>query len=123
MVQRACSDFLKLPASISKGDEDPSPGRYIVTGSQQFGLTSSLSQSLAGRVGLLELLPFAVPEVLAAWSSSLDLVDRALWQGWYPPVFDRMLDPELWYSACQSVGTRRRVRGQPQHRQSLDFRA
>lgn len=37
-------------------------GRYVFTGSQQFGLIKNLGDSLAGRIALLELLPFCLPE-------------------------------------------------------------
>ena len=50
-------------------DEDPSPGRFILTGSNQFELLESVTQSLAGRTGLLTLQPFAVPVHSAAWGS------------------------------------------------------
>ncbi|GAB6057138.1 hypothetical protein JCM31598_02550 [Desulfonatronum parangueonense] len=46
-------------------DEDPIPGRFILTGSQQFNVREALSQSLAGRTGLLTLLPFDWREVQA----------------------------------------------------------
>ena len=39
-------------------DEGPVPGKYVLTGSQQFGLLSGITQSLAGRVGLVELLVY-----------------------------------------------------------------
>lgn len=41
-------------------------GRWVLTGSQQFGLLDGISQSLAGRAGLLTLLPLAQPELAAA---------------------------------------------------------
>jgi hypothetical protein len=54
-------------------DEAPRPGRFILTGSQRFGLLSRISQSLAGRVGILQLLPFAVEELNAAALSAVAL--------------------------------------------------
>src|SRR3989442_1763601 len=44
-------------------------GRFVLTGSQQFALIRHLSESLAGRIGLLELLPFSVTEL--AWPASV----------------------------------------------------
>ena len=38
-------------------DAEPKPGRFILTGSQHFGLSQAVSQSLAGRCGVLALLP------------------------------------------------------------------
>jgi len=51
-------------------DEDSSPGRYILTGSQQFNLLAGVSQSLAGRAAYLRLLPFSLSEL--SGSKSLD---------------------------------------------------
>jgi len=39
-------------------DTDNKPGRFIMTGFQQFGLLSGITQSLAGRIVLVQLLPF-----------------------------------------------------------------
>lgn len=40
----------------SEVDEQPTPGRFILTGSQHLGISQTVSQSLAGRCGLLTLL-------------------------------------------------------------------
>ncbi len=76
-------------------DEDPVPGRFILTGSQQFDLMSGITQTLAGRVGTLELLPFSYNE----WNvdAAENDLDSVMFQGLYPPVHDRGLDPLLWY--------------------------
>lgn len=42
-------------------DEDPAPGRFLLTGSQNFALIDSVSQALARRTALLELLLFRLP--------------------------------------------------------------
>ena len=79
-------------------DEDPRPGRFIVTCSQQFGLMSRVTQSLAGRVALLHLLPFTRKE-----SASIHLfgdqatLDETLFCGFYPRIHDRKLTPQTWY--------------------------
>ena len=59
-VQRA-PDILSHIQTIV--DEDKKPGRFILTGSQQFLLLQGISQSLAGRVALLELLPLSLAEI------------------------------------------------------------
>jgi predicted AAA+ superfamily ATPase len=79
-------------------DEAPRPGRFILTGSQQFGLLSGISQSLAGRVGMLQLLPFSVAELNAA-SVALPDLDQLLLQGLYPPLYDRPVSPAQWHSS------------------------
>ncbi len=79
-------------------DEDPSPGRFILTGSQQFGLLAGISQSLAGRVGILQLLPFAIGELTAADALPPDL-DALIYKGMYPPLYDRPVAPAQWYGS------------------------
>ena len=44
-------------------DEQKENGRYVITGSHQLELRAAISQSLAGRVGLLQLLPFSLSEL------------------------------------------------------------
>lgn len=70
-------------------------GEFILTGSQQFGLMSGITQSLAGRVGLIQLLPFSLPELAAAQRLPDDL-DQLLFQGGYPPLYDRPVAPTDW---------------------------
>jgi predicted AAA+ superfamily ATPase len=72
-------------------DADPTPGRFILTGSQQFELMSSVSQSLAGRTAVLRLLPFSLTEL----SKIVPLADAAtvIQAGFFPRIHDRRLDP------------------------------
>ncbi len=77
-------------------DEDRRPGLFVLTGSQQFGLLSGITQTLAGRVGLIQLLPFSLPELQSAGVSPQHL-DHLLYQGLYPPLYDRDLEPINWY--------------------------
>ena len=90
-------------------DQDPLPGRFVLTGSQQFGLRRGLSQSLAGRVGLLELLPFSSHELAGVGQLPAGL-DALLVQGAYPPVHDRGLDPYRWYGNDVATDLERDVR-------------
>ncbi len=77
-------------------DLDGRMGLFILTGSQQFGLMGRVAQSLAGRVGMVELLPFSLDE-LAAADRGLDTPEDFLFTGLYPPVHDRNISPTLWY--------------------------
>ena len=72
-------------------DEDSRPGRFILTGSQQFEVMSSINQSLAGRTALLKLLPFSLEEFPDS-AVAADL-DRLLLTGFYPRIYDQGLDP------------------------------
>ena len=72
-------------------DDDPRPGRFILTGSQQLNVREALSQSLAGRTGLLTLLPFDWAEV----RPYIDLTnaDSLILHGFYPRLHHMRIDP------------------------------
>ena len=63
-------------------DEVGRNGQFVLTGSEQFELSRSISQSLAGRTALLRLLPFTLDERRQAGAS--DEVDDILFAGCYP---------------------------------------
>ena len=73
-------------------DADERMGLFLLTGSQQFGLMSGITQSLAGRTAFIELLPFSINELNKAGRVSKNL-DDMLFRGGYPPNYDRMLSP------------------------------
>lgn len=78
-------------------DEDPRPGRFILTGSQQLPLNAAISQTLAGRTAILHLLPFSLEERRKTEFASDDLwVD--IFRGSYPRVYDQQIEPERWYA-------------------------
>ncbi|MCH7224774.1 ATP-binding protein [Haloferula sp. A504] len=73
-------------------DADPTPGRFILTGSQHFLMMEKVSQSLAGRTGILTLLPLSVREL--ARSGVRDPgTDELMQRGFYPRLHERPLDP------------------------------
>jgi len=90
-------------------DEDPSPGRFILTGSQHFGLSQQVSQSLAGRTAVLELFPFSINEMRRG-KFLADTLDTVLWQGAYPRVHDRGLRAYRWYATYMATYIDRDVR-------------
>lgn len=61
------------------------PGKYILTGSSQFKLKENMTDSLAGRIGMLKLLPFSIGELGNKIKG--DAYDTAL-MGFYPPLYD-----------------------------------
>ena len=90
-------------------DRNRDPGQFVLTGSQHFGLVQRITQSLAGRVGFVNLLPFSAPELLAGdWLPGS--LDAALLHGGYPPVFDMPASPERWYNAYLATYIERDVR-------------
>lgn len=88
-------------------DEDPRPGRYILTGSNQSEYMGSISQSLAGRTGILKLLPFSCEELPATVTADSA---RLLFSGFYPPIFDRNIRPDLFHPAYLATYLERDVR-------------
>ena len=66
---------------------DYNPGKYILTGSSQFRLKQNITDSLAGRVGLLKLLPFSMMELKEAGLLSDEPYD-IFFKGFYPPLHD-----------------------------------
>lgn len=105
-AQRAPQLFSYLQGVV---DNSLVPGKYVLTGSQQFGLLSGITQSLAGRVGMVQLLPFAMDELKSA-DKLPDDVNRLMLYGMYPPIYDRELDPSDWYSAYVNTYVERDVR-------------
>ncbi|MDR1280416.1 MAG: ATP-binding protein, partial [Opitutaceae bacterium] len=90
-------------------DESRVAGRFIITGSQHLALSQTVSQSLAGRVVLLELLPFSLREMIAGGIAPPTLAD-ALFNGAYPPVFDRHLPAVEWFDSYIATYLERDVR-------------
>jgi predicted AAA+ superfamily ATPase len=105
-IQRCPELFSYLQTRV---DNDRRAGQFILTGSQQFGLLHKITQSLAGRVGILELLPFTYTEVLTAGHAPKNL-DALLFKGLYPPLYDRRLSPSNWYKSYMQTYVERDVR-------------
>jgi hypothetical protein len=91
-------------------DEDRRPGRFVLTGSRQFDLHSRISQSLAGRAGLLQLLPFLLREAHSADVKALPTLSRVLFDGFYPPIHAQGVAPGLWYGQYVQTYVERDVR-------------
>lgn len=90
-----CPDLLSYLQAVV--DRDRRTGLFVLTGSQNFLLLSGISQSLAGRSGLVQLLPFSLAELAAADVSFPGSPDEFLLKGLYPPLYDRPLKPQEWY--------------------------
>ena len=90
-------------------DEDPTPGRWILTGSQNLSLLESVSQSLAGRTAVLHLLPLAHSEV-RRFKGFPESLDEAMYAGGYPRIFDRRLSPSVWLASYVATYIERDVR-------------
>jgi uncharacterized protein len=105
-VQRAPELFSYLQTIV---DRDGRTGLFVLTGSQQFDLLSGITQSLAGRAALVRLLPFTLDELQEEKVAPESLEDL-LFQGLYPPIHDRRLDPTIWYGNYVRTYVERDVR-------------
>ncbi len=107
-IQNVPEIFSYLQGDI---DETRTPGRWIVTGSTAIDLNKNISQSLAGRIATLELLPFSWSELAGAALAPPTLTSAVL-KGGYPPLYDeaRNHEPESWLEHYAMNFVRRDVR-------------
>ncbi len=102
-------------------DARPAPGRFVLTGSQHFGLSAAISQSLAGRTAVLRLLPLSWSELSRAPDAAARVAGtqpahgpaslmRALWTGGYPAIYDRGVPPDRWLGDYVTTYVQRDVR-------------
>lgn len=105
-VQRVPDLLSQLQVTV---DEDPSPGRFVLTGSAQLDVRAGVSQTLAGRVAFVRLLPFAYGELANVGRGPMSVED-AMFAGGYPPAHDRDLDPRQWCADYVSTYVERDVR-------------
>ena len=105
-IQRAPNLLSYLQGII---DEDPAPGRWVLTGSQNLALLESVSQSLAGRTAVHNLLPLSRGEATRFPSHPLT-IDESLFTGSYPRIFDENLDPAEWLRSYATTYIERDVR-------------
>ena len=106
-IQRAPDLFSYLQEKV---DFNSSHAQYILTGSQQFLLLESISQSLAGRVATFKLFPFTWDELshnaqrttirnITFAKEDVSLpgdIDKIIFTGFYPRIHDRNLEPRKW---------------------------
>ena len=90
-------------------DRDLRPGQYILTGSQQLGLIEAVTQTLAGRTALLQLLPLNLTELRRFPRFPTDLW-TLIWTGGYPRIYDRRLRADEWLSSYAATYVERDVR-------------
>ena len=90
-------------------DEDDEPGSFVVTGSQNFLLLDTVSQSLAGRVALFTLLPLSYGELASA---GLEPENAPTWvfKGGYPRLFSSRIEPQEFFPSYVDTYLQRDVR-------------
>jgi len=105
-------EFQRYPEILSyiQGivDEKKQNGQFILTGSNNVSMLSKVTQSLAGRVALLKLLPFSIAEV-GAFGKNYSLDDYLL-NGFYPRVYADNLNPTKAYRNYYETYVERDIR-------------
>ncbi len=76
-------------------DDSTEKGKFILTGSNNFLLQENISQSLAGRIGYLFLLPFSTEEITRA-TEQPQTIEDVIFTGGYPPIYDNQIAPNKW---------------------------
>ena len=105
-VQRCPALFSWLQGAV---DERKRMGDFILTGSAQFDLIAGVTQTLAGRVGRVELLPLSSVEMQQGGVLPKSL-DDLLFKGSYPALYDRELAPGDWFANYVATYLERDVR-------------
>jgi uncharacterized protein len=101
---------------LGVADAQARMGRFVLTGSQQFGLMDGITQSLAGRVGMLTLLPLGNAELAkaeAAGEVRRDSLEQRLWRGGFPALYAAQrqdIQPAQWFAAYVATYIERDVR-------------
>lgn len=120
-IQRAPSLLSYIQGIV---DREDSPGRFILTGSQQFLFMEKVSQTLAGRTAIVQLLPLSLNELLGEAAPDPWRIDalpgkrdkpafgleEIIYKGLYPRIHDKGLEPHDWLSAYYRTYVERDVR-------------
>ena len=105
-VQRVPELFSYIQTKV---DEDKIMGQYILSGSQNFLLLKQISQTLAGRVAVLKLLPLSYAELQKS-NLLADSIAENIFKGTYPATFDRQLSSDEFYPSYIETYVQRDVR-------------
>jgi predicted AAA+ superfamily ATPase len=87
-------------------DKRNKPGQYLLTGSQNFLLNEKISQTLAGRVGILELLPLSYNEMF----NYCNFLPEIIFKGCYPRLYNNDISPADFFSSYIQTYVERDVR-------------
>jgi predicted AAA+ superfamily ATPase len=105
-IQRAPGLFNYLQEILDNSTED---GLFILTGSNNLLLQSNISQTLAGRIGILDLLPMSMNEIKEFELEELD-VNSLILKGSYPEIYHKKRNPQHWYPSYIRTYIERDVR-------------
>ena len=81
-------------------EENKSPGRWVLSGSQQFSMMKNVSESLAGRVAILHLHPLSIAESLRRMGPAARTVDAYIKHLLHlPPIATKSVSDALYFSS------------------------
>ena len=104
-VQRVPDLFSYIQGRVDAINQE---GMYILSGSSNFLLMESISQSLAGRAAVLKMTPFSAHELLA---SKQELsIDNYMFTGSFPRIYDKDIPATDYYPSYIQTYVERDVR-------------
>lgn len=115
-VQRVPELLSYMQAIVDKEEKK----KFIISGSQNLLISQKISQSLAGRVNILNLLPFSLEEIRETAYEKKELLEQ-IFYGFYPRIYDKNLRPENWYNNYVQTYLERDVREIKNIGNLLDF--
>jgi len=105
-------EFQYVPELLSyiqvEVDKQNKPGYFVLTGSQNFLVNEKITQSLAGRIGILTLLPLSLHELTS--NNLCDDVDQAIFKGGYPRLYQKDFSPLSFFPSYIHTYVERDVR-------------
>jgi predicted AAA+ superfamily ATPase len=105
-IQRAPGLLNYLQEILDNSTED---GLFILTGSNNLLLQSDISQTLAGRIGILDLLPLSVDEIKSFEPDEFE-ANSLILKGSYPEIYHKRRNPQHWYPSYIRTYIERDVR-------------
>jgi uncharacterized protein len=105
-AQRVPELFSYLQATIDNSGKN---AQFILTGSNNFLLQQSISQSLAGRIGYIDLLPLTLEEIEQT-GKQFKSPEEWILTGCYPEIYDKKRQPGIWYPSYIRTYAERDVR-------------
>lgn len=109
-VQYAPQLFRHLKLAIDQNRDKY--GRFFLTGSEKFSLMQNISESLAGRISIIECLPLSLLELEAYYKKKAEGDQLLEWMlyGGYPEIYRASLSPTIFYSDYVATYLERDVR-------------
>ncbi|MBS1589501.1 MAG: ATP-binding protein [Bacteroidetes bacterium] len=104
-IQRVPNLFSYLQEILDNTDRD---GLLILTGSNNILLQENVSQTLAGRLGILDLYPLSYREIKA--NSKDYSLNELIFKGSYPEIYHKNRKPQMWYPSYIRTYVERDVR-------------